>query len=75
MYATNFREDLSRKVGKEDIPTLDSQLQFIEKSIKDISKVIEHAKVSICNILFHDWLRHFSLHMWKYSERHLSNIS
>eukprot|EP01036_Dinobryon_divergens_P029963 gene29963-39139_t len=37
-------EDLSRKVGKDDIPTLDSQLQFIEKSIKDISKVIEHAK-------------------------------
>ena len=37
-------QDLSRKVGKDDIQSLESQLQIVEKSIKDISEVIEHAK-------------------------------
>lgn len=37
-------QDLSRKVGKDEIPSLESQLQTVKKNIEDISEVIEHAK-------------------------------
>ncbi len=36
--------DKSRKVAKDDIPSLESQLQVVGDKIKEISKEIEHAR-------------------------------
>lgn len=37
-------KDKSRKIMKEDVPTLESELQIIGEKIKDISTEIEHAR-------------------------------
>lgn len=41
-YKPNNTE--SRKVGKDDMSTLDKQLEVLGSRIKDISREIEHAR-------------------------------
>jgi hypothetical protein len=36
--------DKSRKVGKDDLPSLESELQVVGNKIKEISTEIEHAR-------------------------------
>lgn len=37
-------KDLSRQLSKDDVPSLQSELQSIERKIKEISLEIDHAK-------------------------------
>jgi hypothetical protein len=37
-------KDLSRQVSKDEVPSLHSELQTIERKIKEISLEIDHAK-------------------------------
>jgi len=37
-------KDNSRQLNKDDVPTLQSDLQLIERQIREISEEIEHAK-------------------------------
>lgn len=37
-------KDLSRQVSKDEVPTLQAELQSIERKIKEISLEIDHAK-------------------------------
>ncbi len=37
-------QDTSRQVNKDEVPTLQQDLQFIERQIKEITIEVEHAK-------------------------------
>jgi hypothetical protein len=37
-------QDTSRQLNKDDVPTLQQDLQFIERQIKEITIEVEHAK-------------------------------
>lgn len=37
-------KDLSRQISKDDVPSLQTELQFIERKIKEVALEIDHAK-------------------------------